>query len=272
MPKNYSISAVILSYNSENKIGKCLDSLKGWAEEIILVDGVSRDRTIEIAQNSGAQIYSHPFLSSFAKERNFGIDKAKGDWVLQLDSDEVVSDDFKKKCDELLPTTNYKAFKFLRKNIFLGHPFKYGGWYHYSQHLLRKGFAHYEGRVHEKMIVNGEVGILEVEILHFPFDNLNDFIERQNRYTDLQAQDILDSEPQLSIKKIKYNLTWKPLKLFKKMYLNKKGYKEGMHGFVFSVLFTWVHFLKWAKVWEIYVQSGHKPQATSCKPQVSGYR
>ncbi|MDP2923646.1 MAG: hypothetical protein Q8O30_08025 [Candidatus Omnitrophota bacterium] len=168
---------------------------------------------------------------------------------LRLDSDEVVSEEFKNKCNEILPVTSCAAFKFLRKNSFLGHTFACGGWYHWSQHLFKKGLAHYEGRVREKMVVNGEVGNIEADILHFPFDNLAEFIDRQNRYTDLQAQDIIDTEP-VTIKKIKYNLTWKPLKLFKKMYLNKKGYKEGRHGFIFAVLFSWVHFLKWAKVWE----------------------
>lgn len=258
MPKSYSLSAIVLSCNSEKKIGKCLDSLMDFADEIIVVDGDSRDKTREIVDGYGAKFYSHKFLGSFANERNFGTDNAKSEWILQLDSDEIVSDEFKKKCDEVLPKTNMAAFKFLRKNAFLGHVFQYGGWYHWSQHLFKKGFAHYEGRVHEKMIVNGEVGELNADILHFPFDTISEFIERQNRYTDLQAKDILDQEKDLDIKKIKYNLTWKPLKLFKKMYLNKKGYKEGTYGLIFSILFSWVHFLKWAKVWEIYNQSGQR--------------
>jgi hypothetical protein len=109
------------------------------------------------------------------------------------------------------------------------------------------------------MIVNGEVGELNADILHFPFDTISEFIDRQNRYTDLQAKDILDEEKEMDIKKIKYNLTWKPLKLFKKMYFNKKGYKEGLPGLVFSILFSWVHFVKWAKVWEIYSDSQQHP-------------
>ncbi|MFA5338012.1 MAG: glycosyltransferase family 2 protein [Candidatus Omnitrophota bacterium] len=252
MPKDYSLSAVVLSRNSEKKIDKCLASLKGWANEIIVVDGESTDKTKEIAERAGTKFYSHKFLGSFAAERNFGTDRATGEWVLQLDSDEIVSEDFKYKCAEILPGTKYSAFKFLRKNAFLGHVFTYGGWYHWSQHLFKKGFARYEGRVHEKMIVDGEVGELNADVLHFPFDSITEFIDRQNRYTDLQAKDILDGEKGLDIKKIKYNLTWKPLKLFKKMYLNKKGYKEGLPGLVFSILFSWVHFVKWAKVWEIY--------------------
>ena len=250
MTKKYSLSAVILSKNSEKKIEKCLSSLKGWADEIIIVDGGSTNGTIKIAERFEARVYSHPFSGSFAQERNFGTDKATSEWVLQLDSDEIVTDSFKKKCDEILSETKYAAFKFRRKNVFLGHEFTYGGWYHWSQHLFKKGSARYEGRVHEKMIVNGDVGLIDADMLHMPFDNISEFIERQNRYTDLQAADIIDQEKNLTQKKIKYNLKVKPAKLFRKIYFNKKGYKEGIHGLIFAILSSYVHFLKWAKVWE----------------------
>lgn len=250
MAKEYSLTAVVLSYNSEKKIARCLQSLAGWADEIIVVDGLSTDKTIEIARAYGARVYSHSFLGAFSEERNFGIEKAKNEWVLQLDSDEVVTEEFKNKCNSILPTTQCSAFKFLRRNFFLGHEFKFGGWYHWSQHLLQKGCAHYEGKVHERMIVQGEVGAIDADILHFPFESISEFVERQNRYTALQAEDIIASEPNLEVKKIKYNITFKPLKLFKKMYLDKKGYKEGIYGLIFVILFSYVHFLKWAKVWE----------------------
>lgn len=251
MPNNYSISVVVLSRNSEKKIEKCLASIIGWADEIIVVDGESTDNTIKIAETFKARVYSHKFLGAFSAERNFGSDKSSGEWVLQLDSDEIVSEDFKKRCNEILPNTHCVAFKFRRKNIFLGHAFTYGGWYHWSQHLFKKSLAHYEGRVHEKMIVDGEVGYIDAELLHEPFDSISEFIERQNRYTDLQAKDIIDSEKDLTVKKIKYNLKIKPFSLFRKIYVNKKGYKEGIYGFIFAALSAWVHFLKWAKVWEI---------------------
>lgn len=250
MAKNYSISAVILSKNSEKKIEKCLSSLKGWADEILLVDGGSTDKTADIAKQYGAKVCLHPFSGSFAQERNYGTDKASSEWVLQLDSDEIVTDAFKKKCDEILPKTKYTAFKFRRKNVFLGHEFTYGGWYHWSQHLFKRGFAGYEGRVHEKMIVKGDIGLIDADMLHIPFDSISEFIERQNRYTDLQAADIVDQEKDLTRKKIKYNLKIKPAKLFRKIYFNKKGYKEGIHGLIFAILSSYVHFLKWAKVWE----------------------
>lgn len=251
MAKNYSITAVILSRNSEKKIGDCLRSIAGWVDEIIIVDGESADNTAKIAKDFNAKVYSHKFLGEFSAERNFGNDKASSQWVLQLDSDEIVSDNFKKKCDEILPKSGQNAFKFRRKNVFLGHEFQYGGWYHWSQHLLRKGCARYEGRVHENMVVDGEVGYIDADILHIPFDSISEFIIRQNRYTDLQAGDIIEAEKDLTVEKIKYNLRVKPLKLFRKMYFKNKGYREGMHGLVFAFLFAWVHFLKWAKVWEL---------------------
>jgi len=250
MGKPYSLSAVILAKNSKEKIAGCIKSLSGWADEIIVVDGQSEDGTAELAKGLGAAVYSHKFLGSFAQERNFGTEQAHSAWVLQLDSDEIVTDKFKEQCDLLLADTKFNAFKFLRKNFFLGHGFKYGGWHHYSQHLFRRGFAHYDGRVHERMTVNGEVGVIDEDILHFPFDSIDDFVTRQNRYTDLQAQDILDSTEKITDREIRYNLTLKPLKLFKKIYLNKRAYKEGMYGYVFCLLNVFVHILKWIKVWE----------------------
>ena len=251
MPKGYSITAVVLSRNSEKKIKECFSSLKNWADEIVVVDGQSTDDTVKIAESFGARVYSHPFLGSFAEERNFGTNKASSEWILQLDSDEVVSEIFKKRCSEILADTPCSAFKFRRKNVFLGHTFTYGGWYHWSQHLFKKGSARYEGRVHEKMIVDGEIGYIDADILHIPFDNISEFIERQNRYTDLQARDIIDAEKNLSVKKIRFNLKIKPVNLFRKIYFNKKGYKEGIYGLIFAMLSAWVHFLKWAKVWEL---------------------
>lgn len=251
MPKKYTLSTVVLSNNAAKKIVNCLESLKGWADEIIIVDGGSTDGTADIARSFGAQFYPHDFLGAFSAERNFGTEKCSCDWVLQLDSDEIVGEDFKKKCDEILPDTPFAALKFHRRNVFLGHEFKYGGWYHWSQHLFRRGKARYEGRVHEKMLVDGQTGYLDADILHIPFDSISEFIDRQNRYTDLQAADIIDTEKDLSIKNIKYNLKIRPLKLFRKIYFKKKGYREGYHGLVFALLSSWVHFLKWAKVWEI---------------------
>lgn len=245
------LSVVILTKNIEDKIRNCLESIR-WVDEIVVVDGFSTDATLKICNEYKTKIIQHRFEGDFGQERNIGIDNCSGDWILQLDGDEVVTDGFKDEITKVLEKEDkFAAYKFLRKNFFMGRFMRYGGWYHHSLHLFKKGFASYHGRVHHELMVNGETGILNAEIEHHPFDNFSQFITRQNRYTDLESKEILDLRGIVDERELLYNIRVRPLKLFWKFYIKKKGFKEGIHGFIFSVLFAWVHFLKWAKYWEL---------------------
>lgn len=245
------LSVVIITKNEEEKIGRCLESVK-WADEIVVVDGYSTDRTVEICRQCGAKIIQHQFEGDFGKERNIGTDEASGDWILQLDGDDVVTDGLRQKIEDILSKeVEYVAYKFIRKNFFLGHLMRYGGWYYYYPHLYKKGFARYEGRVHHLLKIDGKIGVLEEAIEHYPFQNLEQFINRQNRYTSIEAEEMLQKEGLIDAKVVRYNLTVKPIKLFWKMFVKKKGFKEGRYGLVFSILYAWVHFIKWAKYWEL---------------------
>ena len=126
-----------------------------------------------------------------------------------------------------------------------------GGWYHYSLHFFRRGKARYQGRVHHDLIVDGSIGILEAPIDHIPFHSFEQFIDRQNRYTTLEARELVDLHGVFSERELRYQMTRKPMKLFWKMFVKKWGFREGMTGFLFAGLYAFVHFLKWAKVWEI---------------------
>jgi len=249
------LSVVIIAKNEEDKIRNCLESVK-WADEIVVVDGFSTDSTVDICRKYGARVVQHRFEGDFGEERNIGIDNSFGDWILQLDADEVVTEDFKNKVMKILRGEGEAtAYKFLRKNFFLGRFMRHGGWYHYSAHFFKKGFARYEGRVHHKLVADGEIAPLDAEIEHYPFDNIAQLITRQNRYTTIEAKELLELRGVIDEKEIRYNVKVKPVKLFWKFYIKKKGFKDGMHGFVFSVLFAWVHFLKWAKYWELVRKS-----------------
>ncbi|MFH1665365.1 MAG: hypothetical protein ABIA77_04365, partial [Candidatus Omnitrophota bacterium] len=147
---------------------------------------------------------------------------------------------------------------FRRKNIFLGRVMMHGGWYHYSAHLFKKGYARYEGDIHEKLIVDGVQGKMEEGVEHYPFYSISEFLERQNRYTAIQAREMFKENACIPERDVMYNLKVKPLKLFWKMYVKKRGFLEGTHGFVFSALFAWVHFLKWGKYWELCRAAGTK--------------
>lgn len=245
------LSAVIITKNIADKLRNCLESVK-WADEIIVVDGHSEDATRAIAAEYTDKIIVSDF-EGFANERNKGAEEARGDWVLELDGDEVVTPEFRARLERLLDGDDEGcvSFKFRRKNIFLGRPMMKGGWYHYSAHLFKRGFAYYEGDIHEKLIIDGKQATMEEGVEHYPFYSLSEFIKRQNRYTTLQANEMYKEDPSMPEKTVMYNLKVKPRKLFRKMYFKKGGIAEGMHGFVFSILFAWVHYVKWAKYWEL---------------------
>ncbi|MCK4248205.1 MAG: glycosyltransferase family 2 protein, partial [Candidatus Omnitrophica bacterium] len=232
------------------KIALCLESVK-WVNDIVVIDGFSSDGTVEVSKKYTNKVIQHKF-ETFAAERNLGIDNASGDWILQLDADEVVTKEFRLELEKILSgNQEFSAYRFRRNNFFLGHFMRYGGWYHYSLHFFKKGFARYEGRVHEDLIVDGPIGVIEAGVRHYPFDSLAQFVERQNRYSSLAAREMFEKKGVLTKKEIKYNLLIKPVKRFWKFYFKKKGYKEGMHGVVFSAFYAWLHFLNWAKYWEL---------------------
>ena len=245
------LSIVLLTKNEEGKIGRCLASVR-FADEVIVVDGESTDRTVELCRAAGATVISHRWEGSFAQERTLGVAAATGEWILQMDADETVSDALRAALQRLLAGGSpHAAFKIRRANEFLGHAMRHGGWHHYNTALFRKARCRYEGRVHERLIIDGTVGVIDASLEHRPFDSLAQFIERQNRYTSLQAQDLMDAHGLLPEARVRREIFWRPIKSFWKSYVKKQGWREGMHGLVFAFLFAWVDGLKWAKYWEL---------------------
>ncbi len=244
------LATIVLTKNASDKIENCLKSLHGWADEIIIVDGESADNTLQICKQYTDKIFVRSF-KSFAEDRNFGADQAHSDWILQLDADEVIPPSFKEKFETIRNSDTFSAYKTRRKNFFLGHCMEHGPWYHYIHVLYLKELAHFYGLVHERLKVNGGIGILEAEIEHYPFNTISEFINRQNRYTSLAAQELFETQGLLPWKKVRKNLFYKPFKLFWKLTVIKKGYRDGLVGIIFSMLYAFEHFLKWVKYWEL---------------------
>ncbi|MBI3088501.1 MAG: glycosyltransferase [Candidatus Omnitrophica bacterium] len=264
------LSAVILTKNEEARVARCLESIR-WADEIIVVDGLSTDRTAEICRRYGARVIPHPFSGDFGLERNVGNDMASGEWILQLDADDVVSPSLRADIERILRDGSpHAAYKFRRKSWFLGHAMRHGGWYHYYPHLFRRGQAHFEGRVHHLLRTEGPMGALEGVLEHYPFDRIEQFVARHNRYTAIEAQEMLEKDGLLDARLVRYHLTRRPLKLFWKIYVKKQGFREGWHGLVFSILYAWVHFLKWAKYWELRTAALQPPTTEPGYPPTSG--
>lgn len=247
------LSAVIITKNEEDKIGRCLESLK-WTDEIIVVDDLSEDNTVEICQKFGAKVIAQKSFGNFDQQRNIGIDNASGEWILQMDADEIVPLELKKQIQKVLSENlKFSGFQFRRKNFFLGHFMRYGGFYGpYSLKLFKKSKGRYIGHsVHETLKVEGKIGTIEADIEHYPFQSIAQNIERTNIYTTVVARLMKQENSVLDKKKIRYNLTIRPLKAFWKMYIKRKAYKDGMYGLIFSILFSFGPMLKWMKYWEL---------------------
>lgn len=245
-----TISAVILTKNEAGRIRSCLQALR-WVDEMIVVDGESTDGTPDICREHGAKVVTHRFSGDFGQERNVGTEHATKDWTLQLDADDLVTDEFCRAADAILRRGSpHAAYRFRRTNCFLGRWMRHGGWDHYSLHFFRRGKARYQGRVHHDLLVDGTIGVLNAPVEHYPFDSLEQFLDRQNRYSSLEAQELFDREGPVPEATLRYHIMRRPLKLFWKVYVKKRAFLDGMHGLIFTGLFSFVYFLKWAKYWE----------------------
>jgi hypothetical protein len=239
-----NLSVVLATYNEEENLGRCLESVKVIAGEIIVVDGSSTDRTVAVAQNYGAKIVVVPNRPMFHTNKQLAIDQAGGNWVLQLDADEVVSPELAGEIGQLTGSAGrYAAYYLKRKNIFLGRWLTKGGQYPDPViRLFKTGKARLPGKsVHEQMEVSGEVGELSCHLIHHTAPTLRRYLTNANRYTNLTASQLCQENPGLGIIPFIQYLIFKPAVTFLSLYLRHKGFVDGFPGFAFA-LFSGLHW------------------------------
>jgi len=270
--KRQTLSAVIMTKNSASLVEGTLQSVCSWVDEIVVLDGFSDDGTLEVCRRYTDRVFQNRWDGyRFCTERNLGTQKATMDWCLHIDPDERATPEFRDAVLRILREgegTPHNAFEFRKKNFFLNRWMRHGGWYHYSLHLFRRGYAVYEGVIHENLKVNGSIGRIEAAIEHYPFDSFKQFVMRHNGYSKREALAMKEKNGTIAFREIRRNLTQKPLKRFLKFYLKKRGVMDGRHGFFFSVLFAWVHFINWAKYWELTQNLSSKEALMSHTPSV----
>jgi len=246
------ISVAIAVYNEEDNLSNCLNSIKDLADEIVIVDGGSTDKTLDIAKKFNAKIIRTGNPQIFHVNKNKAIDAASSDWILQLDADEVVSEELS---SEIKKTTSLKSningYWIPRRNFFLGRFLTKGGQYpDYTLRLYKRGQGRLPAKdVHEQAVVQGKVGYLNNPLLHLRDKNFSRYMERFNRYTDLLANQLKDGGVKLNtVSFINYVLI-KPVIWFFKAYLRHRGYVDGFPGFVFA-LFSSLRFpVAYFKYW-----------------------
>jgi len=256
-----TLAVVLMTKNEETRLAACLDRVAGWADEVVIIDDLSTDRTVEVARRYTEKIFSYASDDDHFRQWNRGIDHATADWILHIDADEWVTPELKAAIDAMLRDPHgHAAFDMMRKNYFLGHPMRYGGWYHRHRILFKRTAARCVGTgIHVRLQINGTVGMLPAAIEHFPFQSIAQFLSRQNRYTTVEAEVMAQQHPNVPFGIIVQQTVVRPLKLFWKFYVKKQGRRDGTHGLVFSMLFAFSHFLLWAKRWEL--QYGHRSTA-----------
>ncbi len=251
MTSQPTICAVVITKNEESRIRRCLDSLKDWVDEIIVVDDMSEDRTADIARDEyHATVIRHSLDEDFAAQRNRGMAAARSEWILEMDADEQVPPESARKIRQALSQAEkYNGFVIRRINCVFDRPLKHPGRCD-SLRIVRKNKGQSRGAIHECLAVEGPVGHIDADIYHYNLPSVHHFISRNNHYSERESRDILAAEGRISARRYKNFILFKSLRIFYKNYIKNKAYKDGVHGFIRSVLHTVKPVMVWLKVLE----------------------
>lgn len=241
------ISVVIITLNEEAHIERCIRSAP-FADDIVVVDSFSTDRTVEIAEKCGARVFKEKW-KGFGPQKAFATEQAKNSWILSLDADEALSPELAAEIIECFSDLDPEAgYLFPRKSYHLGRWIEHGGWYpDYQLRLYNKTKSQWNSAaLHEKVEVK-KVLKMKRDLLHWVFDSLSDQVMTNDRYSTLGANQLAEAGQRFSYLK----MLFKPLGKFVETYIVKRGYKDGLPGFIISIGAAYSLFLKFAKLWEI---------------------
>lgn len=267
------ISVTIITLNEEKNLPRAIKSVS-WADEILVVDSGSKDRTLEIAKDLGAQVASNPW-PGYGQQKNFAQRRAAHDWVLNIDADEEVSAELALAIREAVTQAASRdggqgdamaprGFRFPRKTFYLGRWIKHGGWYPNTLTRLadRRYAAWTEPSVHEELRVKGPVATLDEPLLHYTFSSIREQILANLRYAQLGSEHLRKEGQPPS----RFKLICKPIGKFIETYVIKLGILDGLPGFIISVNAAHSMFLKYAYLHEARIEAGIVgPKETSCE-------
>lgn len=242
------ISAIVITKNAENLIADCLDSLS-FCDEIIVVDNISSDRTREIAEKMRAKVFEHS-SSDFSGARNFGLNKASGEWIVYVDSDERVTRELALNIKYQVSNVKYAAFKVKRKNFYLGnHEWPY---IEHLERVFRKDkLEGWSGRLHESPKVRGSIGTLEGYLFHYTHRDLTSMVNKTIEWSKIEAE--------LRFKSGHPKMTWwrfprVMLTAFFDSYIRQGGWKIGAVGLIESMYQSFSIFITYARLWEMQIE------------------
>ncbi len=248
IPSKVPVSICIIAKNEEKRLPDCLASVR-WADEVIVLDDESTDKTQEVARSFGAKVAFRK-MDIEGRQRNFAYAQAKNSWVLSLDADERVTPQLAEEIKKAVASSNgYAAFSIPIKT-FIGKNWIQGAGYYPAPKVrlfLKDKFKYEEASVHPRMILDGKCGSIKGDILHYSCQNFGQFLGKLNRETELEAQKWIRDGRKVSLP----NILRKTIDRFLKNYFIKGGFKHGFPGFLMSYFHSFYQLMSYARYWEI---------------------
>jgi glycosyltransferase involved in cell wall biosynthesis len=246
-PGRLPLSVIVTTFNEEVHIGECIDSVL-WADEVLLVDSFSTDRTLEIAREKPIRILEHTYYGS-AAQKNWSLDRVENDWVLILDADERVTEELAREILDLLEKGPDKLGYYIRRtNYLIDKPIRHSGWSTDKViRLFHRGHGRYPNRrVHADLDIPGEVPVLKEPMIHYTFRSFDQYMEKVLRYAEWGAAQGFKEGKRAGWLEVAFRPLWR----FFRAYFLQLGILDGMHGLIVCSLQSMGVFLKYARLWE----------------------
>jgi glycosyltransferase involved in cell wall biosynthesis len=257
-----TLSAAIITYNEEDNIRDCLNSIADFVDEIIVLDSFSTDATEAICrQNPKVRFFQHPF-NGHIEQKSRALEKCESEWVLCLDADERVTPALRESIEALIASNpDISGAKFPRLTYHLHRFIKHSGWYPNARYrLVRKGMAYWGGEnPHDKIILQGRGVKIKGDLIHTSKKDLSDQIQTINSFSSIVALTRFNKGKKFYL----WRLLVKPITKFLEMYLLKRGFLDGMQGLIIAVSSSFSSFLKEAKMYELSVLGSETPSNLS---------
>jgi glycosyltransferase involved in cell wall biosynthesis len=241
-----TLTVITLAKNEEHNIKDCLASTS-FADEVIVIDDCSDDRTAEIAAAMGAKVHRRAMNGDYAAQYNFAVDQAGGDWIMIVDADERVTPELQAAVREVIARGENAGYEIPHINYIFGEPMWHGGWYpNYGLRLFPRGTVRHEGLVHSRMVHSLPIKRIDSPYIHYPYATWDRYFKKFDTYTTLTAKEKLAEGQRVNF----FNdLVLRPLFAFVRMYILKSGWRDGRMGFIMAAFHGFYTMTKYAKLY-----------------------
>ena len=256
------LSVVIITKNEETRIRQCIESVSGWADEIVIVDDESTDNTCAIAKDLGAKVFVRK-IDIEGRHRNWAYSKTENPWVFSVDADERPTEELKSEIKEVIASSEHSHYAIPFRTYIGDHWIRWGGWYPgYKVKLFQKDkFKYEEVEVHPRIIVEGTCGRLKNDVIHYSYRDWADFLNKTNSQTTLEATKwykLSKLDPKKGGRKMNFgHALWRTLDRFIRFFIAKKGFRDGFTGFMVAYYSSLYQIISYAK----YVEMQEKDKA-----------